>query len=113
MGVFPASEAGFREGFVQSYACCLVLLQSDIEDLGVADGLAGVPDGDAFHLVWSRSEMGWDCLDDGSLDLLPVGGGIRLSQRFDGLVVAPAGGVKPEFDGFLLFPVGIDPDPFR
>ena len=53
MGVFPASEAGFREGFVQSYACCLVLLQSDIEDLGVADGLAGVPDGDAFHLVFS------------------------------------------------------------
>ena len=86
----------------------LVLFELGVVLFGVAYGLAGVPDCDAFDLVGGGLEVGRGGFDDGCFDFLPVGGGVRLAQGFDGLVVAPPCGVEPELNRLSLFPVGVD-----
>ena len=110
MGVLAASEPWFGEGFFESESLGLVFFQLGVEYFGVADGLAGVPDGDASDLVGSREVAFWDGPDDGGLDFLPVGGCVGLSEDFDGLVVGPATSGEPTVNGFSLLGVRVYPD---
>ena len=110
-GVLAASEADLGEGFIEAFSAGPGLGQFGVGLLAAADGAAGVPYGDAFDLVGCCFQPLRGGVDDGGLDVLPVGLGSGLPEVRDCLVVAPTCGVKPEFEGLSLLPVGIEPDP--
>ena len=58
MGVFPASEAGFREGFVQSYACCLVFFSPILKILALLTALQASRT--AMLFTWYGAGGRWD-----------------------------------------------------
>ena len=110
-GVLAAAEADLGVGFVEPFSSGLCLGQFGIGSLATGDGTAGVTYGDALDLVGGCFEPFRCSVDDGGLDVLPVGDGAGFTQMGDGLVVTPPSCVKPEFQCRPLDRCGIDPYP--
>ena len=111
--VLAAAETDLGVGFVEAFASGLCLGQFGIGSLAAGDGAACVTYGDALDLVGSCFEPFRCSVDDGRLDVLPVGDGAGFTEMGDGLVVAPPCCVKPEFQCRPLDRCGIESYPSR
>ena len=110
-GILPAPEFHDPKGFVQALAGFLCRRQLFVGLLAPADRQAGVTHRNAPDLVGRGLQPLRRGVNDLRLDRLPISDAPRFPQPRHRLVVAPSGGVKPQFQRPALLRRRIGPYP--